>query len=76
VAGFKTLSNHLWKHLDEWFVFLDRPDIEPTNWEGEQAIRPAVVNRKALIPITFSDVVPGPSISQVAQNWPNPHRLS
>ena len=32
--------------------------------------------RRTLIPITFSDAVPGPSISQVAQNWPNLHRLS
>jgi len=44
--GYEALSNHLWKHLHEWFVFLDHPEIEPTNWEAEQAIRPAVVNRK------------------------------
>ena len=40
---------------------------------------PRLVNgyrRRTLIPITFSDVVLGPSISQVPQNWPNPHRLS
>jgi transposase len=46
VPAYETLSNHLWKHLDEWFVFLEHPEIEPTNWEVEQAIRPAVVNRK------------------------------
>jgi len=46
VPAYETLSEHLWKHLDEWFTFLDHPDVEPTNWEGEQAIRPAVVNRK------------------------------
>ncbi len=46
VPAYETLSNHLWNHLEEWFVFLDHPEIEPTNWEGEQAIRPAVVNRK------------------------------
>ena len=31
---------------DEWFAFLSHPEVEPTNWEGEQAIRPAVVHRK------------------------------
>jgi len=46
VPAYETLSRHLWNHLDEWFTFLDHPEIEPTNWEGEQAIRPAVVNRK------------------------------
>jgi len=46
VPAYETLSGHLWKHLDEWFTFLDHPEVEPTNWEGEQAIRPAVVNRK------------------------------
>ena len=46
VPAYETLSAHLWKHLDEWFTFLSHPEVEPTNWEGEQAIRPAVVNRK------------------------------
>jgi transposase len=46
VPAYETLSEHLWKHLKEWFTFLDDPEVEPTNWEGEQAIRPAVVNRK------------------------------
>jgi transposase len=46
VPAYETLSAHLWKHFDEWFTFLDHPEVEPTNWEGEQAIRPAVVNRK------------------------------
>jgi transposase len=46
VPAYETLSEHLWKHLDEWFPFLEHPEVEPTNWEGEQAIRPAVVNRK------------------------------
>jgi transposase len=46
VPAYETLSGHLWRHLDEWFAFLDHPEMEPTNWEGEQAIRPAVVNRK------------------------------
>jgi transposase len=46
VPAYDTLSWHLWNHLDEWFVFLEHPEVEPTNWQGEQAIRPAVVNRK------------------------------
>jgi transposase len=46
VPAYETLSAHLWTHRDEWFTFLSHPEIEPTNWEAEQAIRPAVVNRK------------------------------
>src|SRR4051795_4421977 len=46
VPAYETLSAHLRKHLDEWFTFLSHPAVEPTNWEGERAIRPAVVNRK------------------------------
>jgi len=37
---------HLAKHRDEILTFLYHPDIEATNWPAEQAIRPAVVNRK------------------------------
>ncbi len=43
---YRTLSKHLLSHLKEWFTFLSHPEVEPTNWEAEQAIRPAVVNRK------------------------------
>jgi transposase len=46
VPAYETLSQHLWNHLDEWFVFLSHPEVEPTNAAVEQAIRPAVVNRK------------------------------
>jgi transposase len=46
VPAYETFSGHLRRHLDEWFTFLSHPEVEPTNWEGEQAIRPAVVNRK------------------------------
>jgi transposase len=46
VPAYETLSRHLWNHLREWFAFLEHPDIEPTNFQAEQAIRPAVVNRK------------------------------
>src|SRR3954463_12615791 len=44
--AYETWSAHCWKHLDECFTFLSHPEVEPTNWEGERAIRPAVVNRK------------------------------
>ena len=46
VPAYEALSEHLWKHQDEWFTFLSRPEVEATNWPAEQAIRPAVVNRK------------------------------
>ena len=46
VPAYETLSDHLWNHLGEWFVFLDKPWVDATNWRAEQAIRPAVVNRK------------------------------
>lgn len=39
-------AKHLEKHRDEIFTFLRHPAIEPTNRLGEQAMRPAVVNRK------------------------------
>ena len=41
------LAKHLRRHEDELFVFLERPEVEATNWPAEQAIRPAVVNRKS-----------------------------
>src|SRR4029450_9501460 len=37
------LSDHLWNHLGEWFTFLSHPEVEPTNWEAEQALRRAGV---------------------------------
>jgi transposase len=46
VQAYDVLSAHLWKHLGEWFVFLEKPWVDATNWKAEQAIRPAVVNRK------------------------------
>jgi transposase len=58
VPAYETLSWHLWNHLDEWFTFLDHPEVEPTNWQGEQAIRPAVVNRK---------------VWGGSRNWPGAH---
>jgi transposase len=46
VEAYDVLSWHLWNHLGEWFVFLEKPWVDATNWRAEQAIRPAVVNRK------------------------------
>jgi transposase len=40
------LAKHLCRHRDQLFTFLYRPGLDATNYRGEQAIRPAVVNRK------------------------------
>lgn len=42
----RRLAGHLLKHAMHWFWFLIDPAIDATNYRGEQAIRPAVVNRK------------------------------
>lgn len=42
----RRLAGHLLHHAIHWFWFLLDPAIDATNWRGEQAIRPAVVNRK------------------------------
>lgn len=41
-----TFASHLLNHFEQWFTFLFNPQVEATNWKAEQAIRPAVVNRK------------------------------
>ncbi len=46
VPEYATWSKHLRNHLEQWFTFAFDPRVEPTNWKAEQAIRPAVVNRK------------------------------
>ena len=46
VPAHVTFAKHLWRHLEQWFTFLFDPSVEATNWLAEQAIRPAVVNRK------------------------------
>lgn len=43
----RRLAKHLRRHENELFVFLEHPEVEATNWPAEQAIRPAVVNRKS-----------------------------
>jgi transposase len=40
------LAKHLARHAGQLFTFLRHPGIDATNWRAEQAIRPAVVNRK------------------------------
>jgi transposase len=42
----RRLAQHLERHQDQLFVFVERSDVEATNWPAEQAIRPAVINRK------------------------------
>jgi transposase len=44
--GNRTLLAHLAREHDALFTFLEEPGIPATNWRAEQAIRPAVVNRK------------------------------
>ena len=41
-----TLAAHLFNHFASWFSFLSDTAVPPTNALGEQAVRPAVVNRK------------------------------
>ena len=45
-AEYERLAKHLWNHSEQWFAFVSDPSIEATTWKAEQAIRPAVVNRK------------------------------
>lgn len=45
--GNRRLAKHLRNYRQALFLFLDRDDIEATNWPAEHAIRPAVVNRKS-----------------------------
>ena len=40
------LQKHLARERKALFPFLRDPEVEATNWRGEQAMRPAVVNRK------------------------------
>jgi transposase len=42
----RRLAKHLLNHAMHWFWFLIDPTIDATNYRAEQAIRPAVVNRK------------------------------
>jgi transposase len=40
------LAKHLWKHRGQLFPFLRYKGIDATNYRAEQALRPAVPNRK------------------------------
>ncbi len=42
----RKLVKHLTNETDALFTFLTHPGVDATNWRAEQAIRPAVVNRK------------------------------
>jgi transposase len=42
----RRLLKHVRKERSALFTFLRRPGVEATNWRAENAIRPAVVNRK------------------------------
>jgi transposase len=42
----RKLLNHLSNERDNLLTFLEAPGVQATNWRAEQAIRPAVVNRK------------------------------
>jgi transposase len=42
----RRLAKHVLGHALHWFWFLIDPAVDATNWRAEQAIRPAVVNRK------------------------------
>jgi transposase len=46
VPEYERLAWHLWDHSEQWFTFVTDPSVEATNWQAEQALRPAVVNRK------------------------------
>jgi transposase len=45
-AANERLAAHLQRHANHLFTFLRHKGIDATNWRAEQAIRPAVVNRK------------------------------
>ena len=45
--GNRRLAKHLRRYQKALFLFLDRDELEATNWPAEHAIRPAVVNRKS-----------------------------
>ena len=42
----RKLVAHLTNEIDALFTYLTRPGVDATNWRAEQAVRPAVVNRK------------------------------
>jgi len=45
-ADVDRLHTHGCKHRGEWLVFLDYPEVPPTNNHAERMLRPAVITRK------------------------------
>jgi transposase len=45
-AANERFAAHLENHQDQLLTFLQVPGLDATNWRAEQALRPAVVNRK------------------------------
>lgn len=43
----RRLLQHLQTERGHMFTFLTEPGVEATNWRAEQALRPAIVNRKS-----------------------------
>jgi transposase len=43
----RRLLKHLQNEREHMFTFLTEPGVEATNWRAEQALRPAIVNRKS-----------------------------
>ena len=44
--GNERFARHLWSNRRHLFTFLREEGVDATNWRAEQALRPAVVNRK------------------------------
>jgi transposase len=43
----RRLLAHLANEREHMFTFLTEPEVQATNWRAEQALRPAIVNRKS-----------------------------
>ncbi len=43
----RRLLAHLANEREHMFTFLTEPGVQATNWRAEQALRPAIVNRKS-----------------------------
>jgi transposase len=43
----RRLLGHLRNEREHMFTMLDQPGVQATNWRAEQALRPAIVNRKS-----------------------------
>ncbi|MCA1680571.1 MAG: transposase, partial [Actinobacteria bacterium] len=43
----RRLLQHLRSEREHMFTFLTEPGVQATNWRAEQALRPAIVNRKS-----------------------------